>query len=106
MLSLVFEQGTDTVGCFALEAFRIRVKRSAIGSVVIIASLPTCFNHTRDFALERFLAQAKTAELEFTVECTGPATTQTAIVLPYLELLLSLTFNYERFLCHNSLFLI
>ncbi len=63
-----FDEGKSTRGCLARAPFRIRVKRSAMGSVVILSSSPTRLHHAGDFSLEREAAETDAAHFE---TCSG-----------------------------------
>src|SRR5580693_9055258 len=82
---LSFETGTSTRWCFAVAALRMRVKKSAMGSVCITL-LPARFRHSRDFALERHAAETDTAHLEFANVSAGAATDAAAIAHTDFEL--------------------
>src|SRR5579863_9084510 len=86
----IFEDGISTRGCLAIAPLRIRVKKSAIGSVVILSSLPAGLHDARDFSLEREAAETDTAHLELPERAARTATDPAAIALANLELQLAL----------------
>src|SRR5260370_9226248 len=101
-----FDTGTSTRWCFAAAALRMRVKKSAMGSVCITL-LPARFRHSRDFALERHAAETDTAHLEFANVSAGTATDAAAITHPPFKLGLLDRFGYFCCACHlfsSSLF--
>src|ERR1700720_4221007 len=59
------DTGTSTRWCLAAAALRMRVRKSAIGSVCIV-SLPARFRHAGDFALQRHTAETDSAHLKLT----------------------------------------
>src|SRR6202020_2013476 len=75
-----FEEGMSTRECFARDALRTRVSKSAIGSVFILPRLYLClscsnfkklparFGHAGDFTLQREAAETNTAHLELAQE--------------------------------------
>src|SRR5829696_2512897 len=66
-----FEDGMSTVSCAAWMPLRIRVRKSAMGSVIDMA-LPARLRHAGDEAVVRELAQADAADPELAVH--GPRT--------------------------------
>src|SRR5262249_2401356 len=87
MRSLIFDHGTSTRSLCASDALRIRVRRSAIGSVNMRPpSSPARLGHARDLSAARELPQADPAELELAIEAAGPPARQTAVVGSHLEL--------------------
>src|SRR5919206_1021585 len=73
------DDGISTVSCAAMIPLRIRVRKSAMGSVMLMADLPARLGHARDEALVRQLAQAQAAEPELPIDGTrapAPATTR------------------------------
>jgi hypothetical protein len=79
-----FEAGMFTVSCAAWMPLRMRVRKSAMGSVM--GGLPARLRHPRNEALVRELAQADPAEAELAVHRTGPAALAAAGVLTGLVL--------------------
>src|SRR5215213_3626414 len=74
---LRFDDGISTVSCAAMMPLRIRVRKSAIGSVIDMRS-PARLGHARDEAVVRQLAQAQAAEPELAVHgARTPATATT-----------------------------
>src|SRR4051794_3001241 len=61
-----FDDGSSTVSCAAVMPLRIRVSRSAIGSVIDMR-LPTRLRHAGDHSRVRELAQADPADAELAV---------------------------------------
>src|SRR5882757_1326663 len=83
----------STVSCAAWIALRIRVRKSAMGSVLALTGcsrwccgLPRRLRHARDETVVGHLAQADPAEAELAVDGAGPAATAATGVLPGLEL--------------------
>src|SRR4051794_10123429 len=74
-----FEDGTSTVSCAAWMPLRMRVSRSAMGSVIDMA-LPAALRHAGDVAVVRHLAQADAAQPELAVVGTRAATPPAAVV--------------------------
>src|SRR5690242_13130840 len=99
--SFVRDHGTSTRSLRAWLPLRMRVKRSAIGSVIDIAS-PTRLDETGDLPLARQIAQAEPAHAELAVERPRPAAQRTAVVLPDAELLTARRFHSETGLGHRS----
>src|SRR5215212_11280676 len=73
-----------TVSCAAWMPLRMRVRKSAIGSVTV--SLPARLGHARDEALRRQLAQADPAQAELAVHGARAAAAAAAGVLTGLVL--------------------
>src|SRR5215831_12659746 len=86
ILTFSFEAGISTFSCSARLALRIRVKRSATGSVIMGGSLlPARFDHARHLALEGQLTEADSTELELPQVPAGTATELASVVRPRLE---------------------
>src|ERR1700690_49441 len=94
-----FEEGRSTRGCFAIAALRIRVSRSAMGSVCIrpylfsylrFEKLPACLHHAGDFSLERVAAETNAAHIELAEVATRAAADPAAVAFADLELQLPL----------------
>src|SRR5918993_761827 len=82
-----FDDGMSTVSCAAMMPLRIRVRKSAMGSVMLMRSpLPARLGHAGDVALVGHLAQADPAQAELAVDGAGPAALAAARVRPGLEL--------------------
>src|SRR5918993_3117466 len=84
-----FEEGISTVSWAAMMPLRIRVRKSAMGSVMLMiwaAPLPARLGHAGDVALVGHLAQADPAQAELAVDGAGPAALAAARVRPGLEL--------------------
>src|SRR5580698_11215793 len=84
--SFSLEPGIFTVSNMAELALRIRVSMSAMGSVIVMAGLPTCLRHAGDLAGMHHDAQADTAQPELAVDGLGPTTPLAAGVPANLEL--------------------
>src|SRR5688572_25073505 len=72
---LSFDDGMSTVSFAAWMPLRMRVRKSAIGSVI---GLPGALGHAGDEALVRELAQADPADAELAVHGARPATAAAA----------------------------
>src|SRR4051794_24757469 len=79
------DDGMSTVSCAAVMALRIRVRKSAMGSVIDMR-LPAALRHPRDEAVVGELAQADPADAELAVDGTGAATTAAPAVFTGLVL--------------------
>src|ERR1700690_762848 len=79
------EIGTSTRLCFAAVALRMRVRKSAIGSVCIIL-LPARFHHSRDLSLECHAAETDAAHLELADIAARAAAATAAVAHANLEL--------------------
>src|SRR4051794_13151233 len=88
------DDGMSTVSWAAWIALRIRVRKSAMGSVLALtvvlsfgaAGLPRRLRHARDIALVRHLTQADPAQAELAVDGARAAAAAATAVLPGLEL--------------------
>src|ERR1700690_1854053 len=78
------DTGTSTRWCLAAAALRMRVRKSAIGSVCIIG-LPARFRYSGNFVLQRHSTQTNSAHLELTDVRARTATNQAAIAHANLE---------------------
>src|SRR5512143_2481489 len=75
-----FDSGTSRRSCFARCALRIRVSRSAIGSVLLMMRLlPTGLDHAREVPAQRQVAKADSAERELAHEGARPTAHLAAI---------------------------
>src|SRR3954447_10121686 len=83
--TLSFDDGTSTVSWAAVMPLRMRVRKSATGSVIDIRS-PTRLRHAGDHAVVRELAQADPAQAELAVHGARPAAPAAARVLAGLVL--------------------
>src|SRR5947209_6539886 len=83
---LRLDDGISTVVCDAWIALRIRVRKSATGSVIDIARSPTRLRHAGDVAVVRELAQADPADAELAEHRARPAAAAAAAVLAGLVL--------------------
>src|SRR5262245_11172883 len=87
--SLIAECGMSTDSRRIAWALRIRVSRSAIGSVIaMVLSLasPARLHHARDLPAVRKLPKAESAELELAVGGAGTAAHAATIVGPHAVL--------------------
>src|SRR5580704_12113128 len=85
MASFSFEAPTPTEGLPADCALRIRVRRSAIGSVMLIVrASPARLRQARDLAAIGGLAQFGARQPEFTVHAARTAGDRAAVALPTL----------------------
>src|SRR5688500_3059014 len=84
MSFLSLEAGMSTVSLAAWMPLRMRVRKSAIGSVIVW--LPARLGHPRNEPLMGQLAQADPAQAELAVDGTGPAAATAAGVLAGLVL--------------------
>src|SRR5215210_4120291 len=82
---LSLDEGISTVSCAAWIALRIRVRKSATGSVMDMR-LPARLGHARDVAHVGQLAQADAAEPELAVDGAGAPASPAPSVGPGLEL--------------------
>src|SRR4051794_15711215 len=69
--------GISTVSWAAMMPFRIRVRKSAMGSVIDMMRLPARLRHAGDEAVVRELAQAHAAQAELAVHGARTAATPT-----------------------------
>src|SRR3954471_24224746 len=83
--TLSLDDGISTVSWAAEMPLRMRVRKSAMGSVIDIRS-PTRLRHARDHPVVRELAQADPAQAELAVHGARPAAATAARVLAGLEL--------------------
>src|SRR5215213_3815996 len=92
--TLSLEIGTSSRSCLARRALRIRLSRSAMGSVMLIVSLleslkpasPARLDHAGQIALQRQLAEVDAAETELAVVAAGAAADPAAVAIPHVEL--------------------
>src|SRR5689334_24720186 len=80
-------------------ALRMRVARSAMGSVIM--GSPGSLAHAGDFAAQRALAQADAADAELAVHRPGPAADAAAAVAAHLELRHALGLDDQTGLGHG-----
>src|SRR5436190_23537816 len=82
------EAGASAASWDACSALRIRVSRSAVGSVIVMGRrlLPARLGHAGDHSLVRELAQADPADAELAVHGAGAAAAPAAAVTAGLEL--------------------
>src|SRR4051794_17966953 len=83
--TLSFEDGTSTVSWAAVMPLRMRVRKSAMGSVIDMRS-PARLRHAGDVAVVRELAQADPAQAELAVHGARAATAAAPRVLAGLVL--------------------
>src|SRR5689334_20921569 len=83
--SFTRELGTSRVSWPARMALRMRVKRSAIGSVIIIAILPARLDQSRDMAFAGVIPEADAAHAEAAEKRPRAAAQRAAVILPHLE---------------------
>src|SRR3954470_2056881 len=85
---LSFDAGTSTTSCCAWIALRIRVRKSAMGSVMDMRRLPlpARLGHAGDVAVVRELAQADAAHAELAVHGARAPAAAAAAVLARLVL--------------------
>src|SRR3954447_26230624 len=83
---LSLDEGISTVSWAAVIPLRIRVRKSAMGSVIDMERSPARLGHAGDHAVVRELAQADPAEAELAVHRARPATPAAARVLAGLVL--------------------
>src|SRR5215467_7799472 len=81
MRTFSLEAGMSTFSCSARLALRMRVRRSAIGSLLIAAS-PARLHDARHLTPESELAEAQPAHLELAEIPAGPAAQLAAVVGP------------------------
>src|SRR5262245_57542868 len=99
--TLSLEDGMSTFSCSARLALRMRVRRSAIGSLRM--ALPARLHDARDLTLERQLAEAKPAQLELPEVAARPPAQLAPVIGARLELRLTLRLHDERGLGHAEL---
>src|SRR5688500_16215938 len=80
-----WENGTFTVRYWFELALRIRVRRSATGSVMLMG-LPARFPHAGDLALQGQIPEANAADLELSVKGPAPAAELAPVVAAGREL--------------------
>src|SRR5882672_11248685 len=91
--ALSLDAGTSTRWCLAAAALRMRVKKSAMGSVCIVSPvrrcllrrLPACFHDAGNFSLERHTAEADSAHLELANVRASAAADAAAVSDAHLE---------------------
>src|ERR1700729_638619 len=89
-----FDDGKSTRACLARVPFRIRVKKSAMGSVVILPSLPTSLHHARNFSLERVAAETDAAHFKLAEK--SARTSADAATVPLADLVLQLPLHLRE----------
>src|SRR3954449_13016769 len=98
--ALNLEAGITASSWSAVSAFRIRVRKSAIGSVCI--GLPARLRESGDVALVGHLAQADAAEPELAQVRARATAALAAVVVAGLELRGARLAHLLRCLCHYS----
>src|SRR5215212_2437734 len=88
MRSLMFERGHSMSCLRARIPFRMRARRSAIGSVIDILASPARLDDTRDITAERELSETAAAHLELAQVRARTATALAARLDADLELVL------------------
>src|SRR5512140_3512106 len=85
MATFTLEEGTDTVGLATICALRMRVSRSAMGSLMLMLvsprRLPAGLDHAGDVAGEGHLADLGARQAELLEGSAGPARDGAAIAL-------------------------
>src|SRR5712692_7950101 len=99
--TLSLEEGMSTFSCSARLPLRMRVSRSAIGSLLIGWPSPARLHDARNLALEGQLPEAEAAQLELPEVAPGPAAQLAAGVGPRRELRRPLGLHDERDLGHT-----
>src|SRR5580704_11466855 len=87
------ETGTSTRWCLAAAALRMRVKKSAMGSVCIVSPvmrrwprrLPACLHDAGNFSLERHTAETDSAHLELANVGASAAADAAAVANAHFE---------------------
>src|ERR1700730_3167572 len=103
MASFSFEAPTPTVGLPADCALRIRVRRSAIGSVMLIVrASPTRLRQAGDLTAIGGLAQLGARQSELAVHAAGTSGNRTTVALPTLACVARLLLKFH--LCGGALF--
>src|SRR2546425_8314677 len=101
ILTFSFEAGISTFSCSARLALRMRVRRSATGSLIMVSALlPARLDHARDLALEGQFPEADAAGLELPQVPARPAAQLAAGVGPRFELGHTLLLHDQRRLRH------
>src|SRR2546423_12371856 len=91
--SFSFECGMMTFAFRAVMALRMRVRRSAIGSVILS---PARFDDARNVAAQRQLPEAQAAQFEFANESTRAPALGAAVAQLHLVLLLARRELFQR----------
>src|SRR3954468_23124752 len=84
--TLSLDEGISTVSWAAVMPLRMRVRKSAMGSVIDIDRSPTRLRHAGDHSVVRELAQADPAQAELAVDGARPAAAAAARVFAGLVL--------------------
>src|SRR3569832_2742489 len=101
MASLVRECGSVIWSWRPRQPLRMRVSRSAIGSVIMIALLlPARLDEAGNQSLQREIAHADAAKLEAPVDAARAAALLAACVSAHRELRLALALDDHRLLGH------
>lgn len=99
--NLAFEPGTVVRADRTIQALRIRVNISAIGSLVIMIVLPAGFAQTGNFTTMGHLAKANATNIEVTDVAARAATAETEIPLASGVLRRTTPSDYLRLTDHN-----
>src|SRR5437773_1578349 len=94
ILALILDAGTSTFALRAMIALRIRVRKSAIGSVMGSLS-PARLDDARDLATQRQPTEADAAHLELAQIRARPAADLAAVLPANLELRLPIDHVHE-----------
>src|SRR5271170_5410593 len=99
---LSFDAGTSTRWCLAAVALRMRVRKSAMGSVciVLLVLLPAGFHDAGNFSLERHAAETDAAHLELANVSASAAAHTAAVAHANLKLGLLERFGDFCGACH------
>src|ERR1700732_2781060 len=93
------DTGTSTRWCLAAAALRMRVRKSAMGSVCIVL-LPARFHDAGKFSLSGHTAKTNSAHLEFADVPPRAAAHPAAVSHPHLELRLFMGLRNFCGTCH------
>lgn len=97
-----------TIACFyisGLRCVRDDLDFPAVTVAVACRFLPARLAYARDFAVQRHLAEADSADAEFAQECTRPPATTTTVARANLEFRLLLGLFDQCLSCHFALVL-
>src|SRR5262245_29594911 len=102
MRTFSFEAGMVTLFERRVLALRMRVRRSATGSVIMGRALPGSLAHAGDLAEQRLLAQADAADAELAIDGAGTAAERAAAHRARAELRLLLGLDDQTLLRHDG----
>src|SRR5688500_12303354 len=97
--SFSFDIGTSSRSCLAICALRIRLSKSAMGSVMLIAvspRLPARLDDARQIALEGQAPQVNAAQPKLPVDPARASAEPAPVAVPHLEFQLLSLFRYFR----------